>query len=141
MFCLHANSQEGRDQLAKLFVECYAGSTIRPEVIASFPVEEAFEVFRQALESDMPEIRLAAAQGINMIVDELEGSLSAIHDLLRWYASGFTGQHYLTRNPRPAEVSAAVKKVLEEARHKLYEREQLQRFDEENLPKEEGAAT
>ncbi len=57
--------------LSELFAKRY-GAVIPPEVIAGFPVKEAFDVFCKALEHSQPQVRLAAAQGMNMIVDELE---------------------------------------------------------------------
>ena len=41
---------------------------------------------------------------------------------------------------RPAEKSGAVRKLLREASSRLYHRHQLEEFDEEHLPKEDGGA-
>ncbi len=115
------------------------GAVIPPEVIAGFPVKEAFDVFCKALEHSQPQVRLAAAQGMNMIVDELEHPESC-RDVLEWFESGWPGRHHLTFEKRPAEKSGALRKLLREASSRLYHRHQLEEFDEEHLPKEEGGA-
>ena len=100
------------------------------------PGGEAFDVFCKALEHSQPQVRLAAAQGMNMIVNELEHPESC-RDVLEWFESGWPRRHHLTFEKRPAEKSGAVRKLLREASSRLYHRHQLEEFDEEHLPKEE----
>ncbi len=92
--------------LSELFAKRY-GAVIPPEVIAGFPVKEAFDVCR---------------------------------DVLEWFESGWPRRHHLTFEKRPAEKSGAVRKLLREASSRLCHRHQLEEFDEEHLPKEEGGA-